>query len=227
MKHQEPTTDNAIKGRTRQITHLLESEYDTPEWQPNHTPISVLVQTILSQNTSDTNSGSAFQSLTASFGNWEDVVDADVYTIANIIKHGGLGMIKAQRIKQALKGISGERGRLELDFLNRLAPSDAEKWLLKLPGVGLKTARCVLLFALGIPALPVDTHILRVSKRLGLLDSKASLHEAHYVLAESVSPDDIYKFHVLIIEHGRRICRARRPYCQRCILNNKCPSRIL
>ena len=226
MIHQYLKTDNAIKKKIRQILCLLEEEYGTPKWQPSYAPISVLVQTILSQNTSDTNSGSAFQALTAAFDNWEDVADADVDTIAHCIRHGGLGMIKAQRIKQALQGIVRERGQLELDFLSQLNLPDAEDWLLQLPGVGLKTARCVLLFSLGMPALPVDTHILRVSKRLGFISPKASLHEAHYALGELVPPEDVYKFHVLVIEHGRRTCQARHPDCQGCALKRICMSCI-
>ena len=223
MKTQEPKTGDAIKDRVRQILDLLEGEYSIPEWQPSYDPISVLVQTILSQNTSDANSGAAFRSLTASFGSWEDVADADVDVIAHCISRGGLGRIKAQRIKQALKGIVCKRGWLELEFLSQLTLSDAQDWLLQLPGVGLKTARCVLLFALGMPALPVDTHILRVSKRLGLISAKASLDEAHNTLGEVVPPEDVYKFHILVIEHGRRTCQARRPNCQDCILKGICP----
>ena len=226
MKPQGQKAGNARKDRVRQILDLLEGEYGVPEWKPDHAPISVLVQTILSQNTSDANSGSAFRSLKAYFPTWKDVADADVDTIALRIRHGGLGKIKAQRIKQALNDIVRQRGELELDFLSRLTLYDAQDWLLHLAGVGLKTARCVLLFALGIPALPVDTHILRVSKRLGLIGHKASPDEAHYALGELVPPEDVYRFHVLVIEHGRRICQARRPDCRACVLQKICPGYI-
>ena len=215
-----------MKDRVRQILDLLEGEYGVPEWKPDHAPISVLVQTILSQNTSDANSGSAFGSLKAYFPTWKDVADADVDTIALRIRHGGLGKIKAQRIKQALNDIVRQRGELELDFLSRLTLYDAQDWLLQLPGVGLKTARCVLLFSLGMPALPVDTHILRVSKRLGLISHKTSPDEAHYALGGLVPPEDVYKFHVLVIEHGRRVCQARRPGCHACVLQKICPGYI-
>jgi endonuclease-3 len=195
-----------MQEKIRQILGLLKREYGVPEWQPRSEPVSVLVQTILSQNTSDTNSRAAFQSLLASFDNWEDVANADVDTIANCIRCGGLGRIKAQRLKQALNEIIRKRGRLELDFLTQLTSSDAESWLQRLPGVGLKTTRCVLLFSLGMPTLPVDTHILRVSKRLGLIRPTVSLLEAHHVLGEAVSPEDVYLFHILVIEHGRMTC---------------------
>ena len=213
-----------IKNKVGQIVRLLETEYGVPEWQLSDDPVSVLIETILSQNTSDTNSRDAFRSLMDSFDNWEEVAGADVDAIAHSIRCGGLGRIKAQRIKQALEEIMRQRGQLELDFLSQASLAEAEDWLQKLPGVGLKTARCVLLFSLGRPALPVDTHILRVSKRLGLISPKASLEEAHRALGELVPPEDVYKFHILVIEHGRRTCQARNPKCQDCVLRKVCPS---
>ena len=212
------------KMSIRQILDLLKEEYGVPEWQPRYDPISVLVQTILSQNTSDTNSRGAFVSLLSSFGSWENVADADIDTIEHAIRHGGLGRVKAVRIEKALKEIERKRGRLELDFLSQLNLSEARDWLEQLPGVGVKTASCVLLFSLGMPALPVDTHILRVVKRLGLISSKTSLKQAHQSLGELVPQQDIYQFHVLMIEHGRRLCRAQRPLCHGCVLKEICPS---
>ena len=212
------------KTSIRQILDLLNEGHDGPEWQPCYDPISVLVQTILSQNTSDTNSGSAFVSLLSSFGSWENVADADIDTIEHAIRHGGLGRVKAVRIKKTLKEIERKRGRLELDFLSQLNLSEARDWLEQLPGVGVKTASCVLLFSLGMPALPVDTHILRVVKRLGLINSKTSLKQAHQLLGELVPRQDVYQFHILIIEHGRRVCRAQRSLCHHCVLKEICPS---
>jgi len=208
----------------RQILDLLKEEYGVPERQPEYDPISVLVQTILSQNTSDTNSRRAFVSLLTSFGSWENVADADIDAIEHAIRHGGLGRVKAVRIKKALKEIERKRGQLELDFLSQLNLSEARDWLGQLPGVGVKTASCVLLFSLGMPALPVDTHILRVVKRLGLISSKTSLKQAHQWLGELVPQQDIYQFHILIIEHGRKVCRAQRPLCHHCVLKEICPS---
>ena len=219
-------TEAQIKETVKQILDLLKREYGVPKQQLHGDPISVLVQTILSQNTSDVNSTAAFQSLLASFDKWEYLADADVDTVAHYIKCGGLGRIKAQRLKQALKEIVRQRGRLELDFLRQLALPEAQDWLQKLPGVGLKTARCVLLFSLGMPALPVDTHISRVTKRLGLINPRASLDEAHHQLGRVVPVDDVYQFHVLVIEHGRKICRARYPNCQDCVLKKICPGLI-
>ena len=219
-------TEARIKRTVKQILDRLKREYDSPRQQLHGDPISVLVQTILSQNTSDVNSTAAYQSLLASFDKWEHLADADVDTVAHYIKRGGLGRIKAQRLIRALKEIIRQRGRLELDFLSQLALPSAQDWLRRLPGVGLKTACCVLLFSLGIPALPVDTHVLRVTKRLGLINPMASLDEAHYELGKAVPPDDVYQFHVLVIEHGRKICRARYPKCQYCVLEKICPSLI-
>lgn len=210
--------------QSRIILDLLREEYGVPEWQPGSDPISVLVQTILSQNTSDTNSRGAFVSLLTSFGSWENVADADIKAIEHAIKHGGLGRVKAVHIKQALKEIERKRGRLELDFLSRLNLSEARDWLEQLPGVGMKTASCVLLFWLGMPALPVDTHILRVMKRLELISSKTSSRQAHQLLGEMVPPEDVYQFHILTIEHGRRVCRAQRPLCPDCVLKEMCPT---
>ena len=136
--------ETPIKKKILQILDILGEEYGIPEWQPRHDPVSVLVQTILSQNTSDTNSRGAFQALLASFDNWEGLADADIDTIAHRIRCGGLGRVKAQRIKQSLEEIAQRRGQLKLDFLSQLILPDAQAWLLKLPGVGLKTACCVL-----------------------------------------------------------------------------------
>jgi endonuclease-3 len=184
--------------------------------------LNVLVQTILSQNTSDTNSGRAFRSLQASFPRWEDVVSADVNEIADVIRSGGLGEIKAGRIKQALGEIQQQRGRLELDFLNDLTLDEARDWLKQLPGVGTKTANCVFLFSLQRPALPVDTHVYRVARRLGIIDARTTVEKAHRLLESLVPPEKVYPFHVLFIEHGRKVCRAQRPRCDDCVLNGLC-----
>ena len=207
----------------KQLLTLLKREYGVPEWEPNYAPISVLVQTILSQNTSDVNSRRAFESLLAYFGNWESVASAAIDTIEHAIRCGGLGGVKAERIKDVLGEIERKRGELELDFLGQLPLSEARDWLGQLPGVGLKTASCVLLFSLGMPALPVDTHILRVSRRLGLINPGESAVKAHQLLGKLVPWQEVYQFHILMIEHGRSVCRARRPLCQSCVLKEMCP----
>ncbi|MDP2731086.1 MAG: endonuclease III [Dehalococcoidales bacterium] len=211
------------KLNVKQIIELLSREYGRSEWRPNYDPLGTLVQTILSQNTSDRNSHRAFASLNASFPTWEALLEADTREIAAAIRSGGLAEIKAARIRQTLNEVRQKRGQLELDFLNELPVPEAREWLKQLPGVGTKTANCVLVFAQGRPALPVDTHIFRVSKRVGLVDSKASIEEAHRILEEIVPPEDAYQFHVLTIEHGRRTCKARRPRCTECVLGKLCP----
>ncbi len=210
------------KASIEQILDLLISEYGNRDWQPDDSPLNVLVQTILSQNTSDTNSRRAFKSLLVSFPRWEDVASADVYQIVNAIKGGGLGEIKARYIKQALGEIQRKRGRLELDFLNELPLGEARDWLTQLPGVGTKTANCVFLFSLGRPALPVDTHVYRVAMRLGLIDAKTTVAKAHKRLESLVPADKVYLFHVLMIEHGRKVCKAQRPRCPMCALRRHC-----
>jgi endonuclease-3 len=207
-----------------QIIKLLSTEYGRRTWRRRQSSIAVLVQTILSQNTSDRNSGRAFERLLASFGSWEDVANASVDRICEIIKAGGLGVVKARYIKQSLEEIRARRGGFELDFLRKLPVDEARDWLRQLPGVGMKTASVVLLFSLGMPTLPVDTHVFRVAKRLGLIDSKVSIDKAHVLLEGLVPPKDIYQFHVLLIEHGRKICKAQRPRCRECVLGGLCPS---
>jgi endonuclease-3 len=224
-----------IKGRRHdifkpvaieEVIELLEQEYGPRSWQPDRDPIDVLIGTILSQNTSDTNSGGAFASLKASFDSWEAVASAPAEHIARVIKSGGLSQIKAVRIKQVLEQIEKEQGRISLDSLKSMNMAEAEEYLMRLPGVGHKTARCVLLFSLGKPSLPVDTHIFRVAKRLGLIDSRASIEKAHSLLQKQIPPSKVYQFHIYMIEHGRRICHARQPRCNMCILRSACPSSL-
>ena len=206
-----------------EITQLLTREYGDRRWHPGRDPLSELIATILSQNTSDVNSGRAFASLVDTFGNCEAVSRADVTEIAAAIKSGGLSRIKAARIKEILRLIWEERGSLDLSFLDRQPINEARAWLRKLPGVGPKTAGCVLLFSLGKPVLPVDTHVYKVARRLGLITNSVSIEQAHDVLQAMVAPDDIYLFHMNLVEHGRRVCRAQRPRCSECVLREGCP----
>jgi endonuclease-3 len=209
-----------------EVIELLEQEYGSCRWQSIRDPIDVLIGTILSQNTSDANSRRAFASLKASFHSWETVASAPTERIAEVIKCGGLSQIKAARIKQVLRQIESEKGRITLDFLKSRTMTEAEDYLMHLPGVGHKTASCVLLFSLGKPSLPVDTHIFRVAKRLGLIGPKVSIDKAPSLLQEQIPPSKVYQFHVHMIEHGRRLCRARQPNCDRCTLNDIRPSSV-
>lgn len=209
-----------------EVIKLLEQEYGSLEWQSGRKPVDVLIGTILSQNTSDANSGRAFGSLRTVFDCWEAVASAPVEHIAQAIKSGGLSRIKAVRIKQILNKIEEERGSVNLNFLSSVDMSEARDYLMNLPGVGQKTASCVLLFSLGKPALPVDTHVFRVARRLGLIDSRVSVGKAHALLQEQTSPSKVYQFHLHMIEHGRRVCHARQPCCQGCVLGSGCPSSL-
>ena len=207
-----------------EIVRLLAQEYGIPRWEPGDDPMGVLIGTVLSQNTSDVNSHRAFEMLRRAFDTWQKLADADPEDIASAIRLGGLNRIKAQRIKAILRAVLEKRGSLDLGFLRELPVPEARAWLERLPGVGPKTAACVLLFGLRRPALPVDTHVLRVSKRLGLLDSRVSPEQAHRLLQEMVPAGDVHQFHVNILAHGRKVCRARRPLCAECVLGAGCPS---
>ena len=212
--------------RIQEVLRLLREEYGERNWKPGQDPISTLVETVLSQNTSDTNSKRAFKSLVAAFGDWESVAATDSDDIARSIRLGGLADIKAKRIKLIIHDIKDQRGDLDLSFLEELPLSEAKAWLRQLPGVGPKTAGCVLLFSLGMPALPVDTHVFRVAKRLGLVDSRATPEKAHDLLEALVPAEEVYAFHLYLIEHGRKICKAQRPRCPHCVLQQICPSAV-
>jgi endonuclease-3 len=209
---------------TTQVLRLLRREYGPREWQPGQDPLSSLIATVLSQNTSDVNSHRAFAALVNRFGSWESVATADVNELARTIRAGGLAEIKARRIKLILHEIRTERGSLDLCFLNELGLAEAKAWLRTLPGVGPKTAGCVLLFSLGRPAMPVDTHVYRVARRLGLIDARASVEKAHEILESLVPPENVYEFHILMVEHGRHTCKAQRPRCTVCVLRRLCPN---
>jgi len=208
----------------QEIVHLLAREYGHRPWRPHRDPISELILTILSQHTSDVNSSRAFEALLAKFDNWEAVAASSIEEIAAAIWPAGLARVKAPRIKLILERILGQRGSLDLAFLGELPLSKAKAWLERLPGVGPKTASCVLLFSLRRPSLPVDTHLYRVAKRLGLIGSRVSVAKAHQLLEPLVPVADIYQFHLNMVEHGRRVCLAQHPKCQDCVLKEGCPT---
>jgi len=201
----------------------LREQYGTPAPWESRGPLSQLVETILSQNTSDVNTERAFASLWAQFGSWEAILDAPVVAVADAIRSGGLAEIKAPRIQGVLAAIQQDRGTLSLDFLADLPLDDARAYLTRLKGVGPKTAACVLLFALKMPALPVDTHVHRVSKRLGLIGPKVAAEPAHHLLERMIPPAEMFDAHMLLIRHGRVLCKALRPRCDACPLADACP----
>ena len=208
-----------------EIIERLDAEAPIPPWRAHGDPVAELVLTLLSQNTSDTNSGRAYQSLVARFPDWNAVLAAPVGGIEEAIRIGGLAKTKAPRLKALLAELH-ERlgGEWDASHLATLPLQDAKAWLTSLPGIGPKTAACVLLFALKRPALPVDTHVHRVCQRLGLIDEKTGAAAAHELLESQLSRGQVYSFHVALIRHGRRVCKAGRPLCEQCVLSDRCPS---
>lgn len=193
-----------------------------PEWRDPLPALDELVSTILSQNTNDQNRDRAFHALRQYFPTWESVRDAPAEMVIEAIRPAGLANQKGPRIQHVLREITAERGGLDLSFLAELPTDEARAWLLKFNGVGPKTAAIVLQFALNKPAFPVDTHIYRVSGRLGLRDAKMTADQAHQHLATLLPPDTYYSAHLNFIRLGREICQARRPDCDSCPLTDIC-----
>lgn len=207
-----------------EIECILDETYGPRQLTPDGDPVSTLVSTILSQNTSDTNTERAYASLRRRFPGWNDVVEANTNDVINAIRSGGLANRKAPRIQEALEEIRDRYGAYSLESLAFLSLDDARDALLSIDGVGPKTAACVLLFAMGRPALPVDTHVFRVARRLGLIAESTSPVCAHATLEAMMAgdADRTYRFHVEMIAHGRAICTARRPKCSICPLRSHC-----
>ncbi len=215
-----------ILSSTRHIKSIsikLEKVYGKKRWKVHSDALSELIATILSQNTSDHNSHQAYSSLRSKFKDWDSIRRANTNRIADAIRSGGLADVKAERIKDILQQIHAEKGRLDLDFLKRWRTEKIKEYLGKFKGVGEKTIACVLLFSLKRPALPVDTHVLRVSKRLGLVPEKTDATMAQVILERLVPPKLVYQFHLNLIEHGRKTCRAANPLCRECVLLDNCP----
>ena len=211
----------ALKIKALKIHKLLLGVYGDPP-RPRLDPVSELVSTILSQSTNDTLRDRAYDRLRAQFPTWEDVRDGSVREIAKAIQVCGLSQQKAPRIKKALQQITRERGQLDLSFLSGLSVEEARAWLMSIEGVGPKTAAIVLLFSLNMPAFPVDTHVHRVTGRLGLIAPKTSADKAHPILEGLLPPELYLPFHLNLILHGRRVCHARGPQCGVCVLKRLC-----
>jgi endonuclease-3 len=209
--------NQALKIHNKLLDHFGE-----PTWRHPLPPLDELVSTILSQNTNDTNRDRAFHSLKEKYPTWEEVRDAPQDKVIEAIKVAGLANQKGPRIQAILVEITKQRGRLDLDFLNDLTTEDAYDWLLQFKGVGPKTASIVLQFSLGKPAFPVDTHIYRISGRLGLRPQKMSADQTHTHLAKQLPPETYYAAHLNIIRLGREICTARNPKCVECPLQEDC-----
>ena len=211
-----------LSTRSLAVHQRLLDFFGSPEWRDPLPALDELVSTILSQNTNDQNRDRAFASLRKKFPTWEAVRDADEPEVIQAIRPAGLANQKGPRIQSVLRQITAERGALDLSFLKLLSAEDACAWLVRFKGVGPKTAAIVLQFSLGKPAFPVDTHIYRVSGRLGLRPEKMSVEQAHVHLAQLFPPETYYAAHLNLIRLGREICQARRPNCPACPLNDQC-----
>ena len=207
-----------------EVISRLTALYGEPEWRPHGDAMSELVLTLLSQNTSDTNSGRAFARLLQRFPDWQAVLEAPLSEVEEAIRPGGLAPTKAPRLQAMLAEVKARTGGFDLRFLADLPVDQAREWLRSLPAVGPKTAACVLLFGLGMPGLPVDTHVYRVAVRLGLVSAKLTPEKAQELLEAQIPPADHYRFHILLIRHGRHTCSARAPACQACPLLPGCPA---
>lgn len=211
-----------LAEKARSVTAKLTEFYGSPEWRNPLPPLDELISTILSQNTNDANRDRAFEALRERFPVWEQVRDADKDQVVEAIRPAGLANQKGPRIQKVLQEITAERGDLDITFLGDLDPQKARDWLMKFKGVGPKTAAIVLQFALGKPAFPVDTHVHRVTGRIGLRPTRMNAEKAHEYLADLFPPKSYYSAHLNIIRLGREICHARKPECPRCPLTDLC-----
>jgi endonuclease-3 len=206
-----------------QIRKRLIDAFGIPEWRDPLAPVDELVSTILSQNTNDNNRDAAFQQLRETFDDWEAVAAADTEDVVEAIRTAGLANQKGPRIQKALMEIKQYNdGKIDLEFLKEMDVEDARDWLLNINGVGPKTAAIVLLFSMGIPAFPVDTHIYRVTGRIGIRPENLSVEKTHAFLEEYIPEDAYYDLHLNLIRLGREICGARKWHCYRCPVEDLC-----
>ncbi len=220
----EVPAEMAPEALAQWVYERLVEAYGVPPWEPDGDALGGLVATILSQHTSDVNSDRAYASLRQRFPTWEAARDVPEDALADAIRCGGLARIKAQRIQQTLRALTERDPTAPFD-LRWLDAEDIERaraQLTTLPGVGMKTASCVLLFSLGRPAFPVDTHVWRITRRLGLIGPTVSANAAHTALERLIPPDWRHTMHINLIRHGRQVCHAQRPACDRCPLRARC-----
>ena len=207
------------RRRVRAIRDRLREMYGVPSEEPHGDPVGELVKTVLSQHTNDRNRDVAYAALRERFPGWEEVRDAPVAKLEEAIRPGGLAKQKAPRIQAILERLGDPP---DLDWTESAPREESLEFLLDLPGVGRKTAACVLIFTWGIPEIPVDVHVHRVGGRLGLFPAKASFENAHDEMLAIVPPEDAHEFHVNLIRHGRTVCRPK-PRCGECALRRMCP----
>ena len=207
----------AIRKRLREL-------YGVPVIAPHGDPLGELILTVLSQSTNDRNRDVAFLRLRKRFGSWEEVRAAPVDELEEAIRPGGISKVKSQRIHDILEAIGDP---LDLDWMRDAPLAQSQQYLCALPGVGRKTAACVLCFSFGLPDVPVDTHVSRVATRLGLLRPGAPFEELHDAMIALTPPDAALEFHMNLLRHGRRTCHARSPQCASCGLRRLCPGKLL
>lgn len=212
----------ALQKKAITVYDRLIAFYGLPEWREPMPPVHELVCTILSQNTNDRNRDFAFNALITRYPTWEAVRDADPQEVMDLIRPAGLANQKGPRLQAVLRQITEERGELNLDFLKEYSAEEALAWLMRFNGVGPKTASIVLQFSLGMPAFPVDTHVYRVTGRLGLRPEKMTADQSHPFLASIFPPETYHSGHLNIIRLGREICVARTPKCELCPLTDLC-----
>ena len=212
-----------LRARVMKVDKMLTRAYGRKEVGRRRTnPLDTLMLTILSQNTNDVNRDRAYHSLRMAYPRWEDVMGSNRRQVAKAIRVGGLANIKSERMIDVLKFINDARGRLSLEFLKKMTPAEADAWLSQMKGVGPKTRAIVMLFSLGMSAFPVDTHVHRVTKRVGLLGRRISRERAQQELAVLVPEREYYNLHINLIEHGRTVCTARKPKCAICSIRSQC-----
>lgn len=210
------------KIEIKKLVLELEKRYGKPQRQPRKDPVLSLIKVILSQNTNDRNRDRAFKGIIQKYETTEKILNAKQEELAKIISVAGMQNIKSKRIKECLKEIKNRRGKLDLDFLSELDTEKAKEWLTELPGIGPKSAAIILNFDFKKPVFPVDTHVFRVTKRLGLIPQEVTRKKAHQLLDKITENIDVYSLHLNIIRHGRTICKSRKPRCKECFLNKYC-----
>lgn len=213
---------NPHAKKALQVHQKLIEAFGEPTWRNPLPPVDELVSTILSQNTNDVNRDRAFDSLRAKFPTWEEVRDANTDEVIEAVRVAGLANQKGPRLQQVLRDITAERGSLDLSFLAEMSVDDARNWLTRFKGVGPKTAAIVLCFSLNMPAFPVDTHVYRVTGRIGLRPENISVEQAHPYLEGVFPPETYYAAHLNIIRLGREVCNARKPKCPDCPVRDLC-----
>ena len=214
--------EDLLRAKYDAVYDALSQVYGTPTWRQHLPPVDELVSTILSQSTSDGNRDKGFYALKANYPDWESVMHAPEAEIIDTIRPAGLANQKGPRIQAALRYVQEHQGEISLDFLQDLPLEEAQEWLVGIKGVGRKTAAIILLFSFGRPVFPVDTHVHRISRRLGLISPKVTADKAHDILQNIGNPQSFYAFHLNLIQHGRQVCRARNPACDICPVSEFC-----